>query len=63
MSNSTDERACARCGAPVPTTVTAADTAEQLAVDRVVCPSCGAELVRGVEGHADRGWQLAETET
>ena len=33
---------------------------EQLALSHTECPNCGAPLVRAVEGHADRGWRLAE---
>jgi len=36
------------------------ESGDQLAVDRTECPSCGAHLARDIEGHADRGWHLAE---
>jgi hypothetical protein len=31
-----------------------------LAVGDRDCPGCGARLVREVQGHADRGWRLAD---
>ncbi|MGA2010348.1 MAG: hypothetical protein ABSH51_07420 [Solirubrobacteraceae bacterium] len=33
---------------------------EQLAAERIECPSCGARLARDVDGHADRGWRVDE---
>ena len=50
---------CPRCGEAVPTTAGDRETGEQLAVGERDCPSCGASLVREVDGHADRGWRLA----
>ena len=51
---------CPQCGEAVPMTATNLDTCDQLAVARIDCPSCAAALVRDVDGHADRGWRLAE---
>ena len=51
---------CPRCGEAVPVTATNLDAGDQLAAAQVDCPSCAAALVRDVEGHADRGWRLAE---
>lgn len=55
-----DDTSCPRCGEAVP--VAAGDRAagDQLALDEMDCPSCGAPLVRDVEGHADRGWRVAD---
>ena len=55
-----DESPCPRCGEPVPVTVTTPEPGDQWAVSDTECPSCGAPLVRAVEGHADRGWRLAQ---
>jgi hypothetical protein len=51
---------CPRCGQGVP--VAAGDRAagDQLALGEMGCPSCGAVLLRDVEGHVDRGWRLAD---
>jgi hypothetical protein len=44
----------------VSTTVATSVPGDQLALDWMGCPNCGALLVRDVEGHADRGWRLEE---
>jgi hypothetical protein len=46
-----------QCGQLVGT-VSSPTAGDQLAVERLECPQCGAKLVRDVEGHADRGWRL-----
>jgi ribosomal protein S27AE len=55
-----NESLCPRCGEQVPITTTDLERGDQLALDRTDCPKCGAQLVRDVDGHADRGWRLAE---
>jgi hypothetical protein len=50
---------CPRCQRPLPVTPTRRGA--QLALNRLVCPDCGAALVRDIEGHADRGWRLDVT--
>jgi hypothetical protein len=59
-SDAGDGPPCPACGQPVP--VAAGDRAagDQLALPEMDCPSCGAHLARAVEGHADRGWSLAD---
>jgi ribosomal protein S27AE len=59
-SAAADESPCPRCGEPVPVTVSTSEPGDQLAVSNTECTSCGASLVRAVEGHADRGWRLAQ---
>jgi hypothetical protein len=56
-----DDPPCRRCGQPVPVVATG-DRADgdQLVLREVNCPSCGAHLVRSVEGHTDHGWSLGE---
>jgi hypothetical protein len=44
----------------VPVTTANLESGDQLAVDRTECLNCGAHLVRDIDGHADRGWRLAE---
>ena len=51
---------CPRCGEPVPVTGGNPEAGSQLALAEMDCPSCGARLVRDVEGHVDRGWRLAD---
>ena len=51
---------CPRCGEPVPITAGDREAGDQLALDEMDCPSCGARLVRDVEGHADKGWRVAD---
>ncbi len=60
MSGAVDTSPCPSCREPVPATVTTSQAGDQLAVDRLECPSCGAALVRDVDGHVDRGWRLAD---
>jgi hypothetical protein len=52
--------ACPRCGQTVPVTAGDREAGDQLALGEINCPGCGARLVRVVEGHADRGWRLAD---
>jgi endogenous inhibitor of DNA gyrase (YacG/DUF329 family) len=59
MVDALDTSPCPSCEEPVHATVTAPEAGDQLAVDRLECPSCGASLVRDVDGHVDRGWRLA----
>ena len=49
-----------RCGQPVPVAAGDRGVGDQLAVNEMDCPSCGARLVRAVEGHADHGWRRVE---
>ena len=51
---------CPRCGEAVPIAAGDRGAADQLVVGEMDCPSCGAPLVRDVEGHADRGWRVAD---
>jgi len=60
MSSPLDESPCPRCGQPVSATATTSQAGDQLALARTQCPACGAPLARAIEGHADRGWRLAE---
>jgi ribosomal protein S27AE len=60
MPAAVDQPPCPRCGQAVSVTTTTAEPGDQLAVERVDCPNCGARLARDVEGHADRGWRLDE---
>lgn len=62
MSASPGESPYPRCGETVSTTVGGADAVDQLAAGRVSCPTCSTDLVRAVDGHADRGWQLADAD-
>jgi hypothetical protein len=50
---------CPHCGRAVPVTGGDRTAGDQLAVGEMDCPSCGARLVRDVQGHADRGWRAA----
>jgi len=50
---------CPRCGHGVPVTVGDRETGDQLALGELECPSCGARLIRDVQGPADRGWRPA----
>ena len=60
IAGDSEDPPCPRCGQAVP--VAAGDRAagDQLALGEMGCPSCGAVLIRDVEGHADRGWRLAD---
>jgi len=51
---------CPRCGQAVPVATGDRTAGDQLALGEMGCPSCGAVLLRDVEGHADRGWRLAD---
>jgi len=53
-----DASPCPRCGEPVESTITRIETGDQLAVEQIGCPHCGARLVRDIQGHVDRGWRL-----
>lgn len=55
-----NDRPCPRCGQAVPVAVGDRAAGDQLALGEMDCPSCGAPLARDVEGHADRGWRLAD---
>ena len=55
-----NDRPCPRCGRAVPVAVGDRAAGDQLALGEMDCPSCGAPLVRDVEGHADHGWRLAD---
>lgn len=57
MHDVLDEPECPRRGQRVSTIVGASEAGEQLAVDRLECPNCGARLVRDIEGHGDRRWR------
>ena len=61
MPEAVDTSPCPQCGQPVSATAIEPESGDQLAVDRLECPKCGASLVRDVEGHADRGWRVDET--
>jgi endogenous inhibitor of DNA gyrase (YacG/DUF329 family) len=61
VPDATDQPRCPRCAQPVPLTITDVKAGDQLAVGRRECPNCGTPLVRNVDGHADRGWRVAET--
>ena len=63
VPDATDQPRCPRCAQPVPRTITDVEASNQLAVGQRECPNCGAPLVRNIDGHADRGWRVAETET
>jgi len=52
-----EQSSCPRCEGPIEATISQ-ETGDQLAFERIECPHCGAQLVRDVEGHADRGWRL-----
>jgi ribosomal protein S27AE len=62
MSDSPAQSPCPRCGQALSTTVSGSRVADQLASERISCANCGAGLVRVVDGHADRGWQLADVD-
>ena len=51
---------CPQCGQAVSVTLTTSEVGDQLAADRTTCPSCGASLVRAVEGHADQRWRAED---
>ena len=51
---------CPRCGQEVPVTAGDQGSGDQVALSDRGCPNCDARLVRDVEGHADRGWRLAD---
>lgn len=55
-----DESPCPRCGTPVSVTAGRTEAGDQLAAPTLECPECGAQLVRAVDGPADRGWRLAD---
>jgi ribosomal protein S27AE len=61
LSSTVNQQPCPRCGQQVSVTTANLESGDQLAVDRTECPNCGAHLARDIEGHADRGWRLAET--
>jgi endogenous inhibitor of DNA gyrase (YacG/DUF329 family) len=60
MSTAVPESPCPHCGRLVPVTIPTSEPSDQLAADHTECPHCGAPLVRAIEGHADRGWSIAE---
>jgi hypothetical protein len=55
-----DAPPCPRCGEAVPVTTGDRGAGDQLALGELECPSCGARLVRDVEGHVDRGWRCSD---
>jgi endogenous inhibitor of DNA gyrase (YacG/DUF329 family) len=55
-----DASPCPRCGQPVSATTATGEPGEQLAEPVTHCPSCGAALVRDVDGPADHGWRVVE---
>jgi hypothetical protein len=61
MADAVDTSPCPSCSEPVPS-VTTPETGDQLAVDQLECPRCGASLVRDVDGHVDRGWRVADSD-
>jgi ribosomal protein S27AE len=60
MTAEIHEAPCPQCGQAVSVTLTTSEIGDQLAADRTTCPSCGASLVRAVEGHADQGWRVED---
>ena len=58
MSSTVNEFPCPQCGQHLAATSTSLELGDQLAVDQLECPNCGANLVRDIDGHADRGWRL-----
>ncbi len=60
MSDAADDPLCPRCGEAVSVTAGNRQAGDQLAVSDIDCPNCGARLVREMDGHADRGWRLAD---
>jgi hypothetical protein len=55
-----DQPPCPCCRQPMSATTGDREAGEQLGLDEVDCPSCGAHLVRDVDGHTDRGWRPAD---
>jgi hypothetical protein len=60
VTDGADDPPCPRCGHAVPVSAGDREAGDQLAVGDRDCPGCGARLVREVQGHADRGWRLAD---
>ena len=60
MTTEIHEAPCPQCGQAVSVTLTTSEIGDQLAAGRTRCPSCGACLVRAVEGHADQGWRAED---
>jgi endogenous inhibitor of DNA gyrase (YacG/DUF329 family) len=60
MTTEIHEAPCPQCGQAVSVTLTTSEIGDQLAAGRTRCPSCGAPLVRAVEGHADQGWRVED---
>jgi len=58
-SDAGNDPSCPHCGRGVPVTEGDREAGDQFAVVEMDCPSCRARLVRDVQGHADRGWRLA----
>jgi hypothetical protein len=58
MSSTVNKSPCAQCGEQVSVTGTNLASGDQLAIDQMECPNCGAHLVRDIDGHADHGWRL-----
>lgn len=59
MSSTVNKPLCPGSGQQALVTTTNLEHDDQLALDRTECPTCGAHLVRDVDGHIDRGWRLA----
>jgi endogenous inhibitor of DNA gyrase (YacG/DUF329 family) len=60
MAGAVDTSPCPACGEPLHATLTTTESGDQLAIERLECPSCGASLTRDIDGHVDRGWRLAD---
>ncbi len=59
-TDASNEPPCPRCGETVSATAGDRDAGDQFAVGERDCPSCGSRIVRALDGHADRGWRLAD---
>jgi ribosomal protein S27AE len=59
ITDAEDDPLCPRCGQAVSVTAGDREAGDQLVLSKMDCPNCGAQLVRDIEGHADRGWRLA----
>jgi hypothetical protein len=55
-----DQPPCPCCGQPVSATSGNREAGDQLSLGEADCPSCGARLVRDIDGHTDRGWRPAD---
>jgi hypothetical protein len=55
-----DQPPCPCCGQPVSATSGDREAGDQLSLGEADCPSCGARLVRDIDGHTDHGWRPAD---